>query len=389
MYEKLIELVKSQRNVFLTGQGGTGKSYLINQLKKEIDIDVTSTTGISAYLIKGSTIHSYCGIGVLSKYSVKDVLKKIKKNKLAKRRLIECKTLVIDEISMLGKKYFEMMNETFKLVRNDDRPFGGICIILTGDFMQLPPINDGYVFESDVWDELNLEIIKLEKVYRQTDEIYKGILSRVRLGKQTNEDNVELYKRVKAYHETNFDDIKPTFLTSRRTDVDQMNKDELEKNPNDLVIYKAEDDDKNLDWIAPSVLYLKVGAQVMLTVNINVERGLANGSRGVVMKLGEMVYVKFLSGEIIPFERHEFKYEEDDKVSTRKQFPFILAYCTSIYKSQGSTLDMAVIDLGYTVFGHHSVYVALSRVRSLKGLYLKSYIPNKITVDERVVDFYS
>lgn len=389
MYEKLLQLVKERKNIFLTGQGGTGKSYLINQLKEVIDIDITSTTGISAYLIKGSTIHSYTGIGVLSK-PIKDILKKIKKNKPAKKRILECDILVIDEISMLGKKYFEMINDTFKIIRNNKEPFGGICLVLTGDFMQLPPINDDYVFESDVWDELNLETIRLEKVHRQNDEVYKGILSRVRLGQHTSADNIELFKRVKAYNETNFDEIKPTFLTSKRIDVDQMNKEELDKNPNDLVIYRAEDDhDMNLDVIAPSLLALKVGAQVMLTVNINVENGLANGSRGIVIKLTDLVYVKFRSGEIIPFERHEFKFEEDEKVFTRKQFPFILAYCTTIHKSQGSSLDMAVIDLGYSVFGHHTVYTALSRVRSLDGLYLKAYIPNKITVDERVIDFYT
>jgi len=390
MEEQLIQLVTDRKNVFLTGQGGTGKSYLVKKLKDQIEMDITSTTGISAYLIKGSTIHSYSGIGVLSK-PLRETLQKIKKNKAAKKRILDCTTLVIDEISMLGKKYFEMLNETFKLIRNNQSPFGGVCLILTGDFMQLPPINDGYVFESDVWDELKLHTIKLEKVYRQNDELYIGILSRIRLGRQTDADNVELYKRVKAFTETDFDtmDIKPTFLTSKRIDVDQMNKDELSKNPNDLVLYKAQGDtSSSLDAIAPPLLSLKVGAQVMLTININVERGLTNGSRGIITKLtSDHIYVKFMSGEIIPFERHEFK-NEDDKVYTRLQFPFMLAYCTSIYKSQGSTLDMAVIDLGHSVFGNHSVYVALSRVKSLDGLYLKSFLPHKITVDDRVVDFY-
>jgi len=400
-FELLLQYVKERNNVFLTGQGGTGKSYLINKLKEELaiennsDISVTSTTGISAYLIKGSTVHSYSGIGVINfKHTLKDILKKINKNKPAKKRIIDCDILVIDEISMLGKSYFEMIDEAFKNIRKNPKPFGGICLILTGDFMQLAPINDDYVFESDVWTQLNLKTIKLDKVYRQDDEIYKGILSRIRLGQQTDSDNIELFKRVKAYKETDFDDIeiKPTFLTSKRIDVDQMNKDELDKNPNELFIYKSEDENRevNLDLIAPQFLSLKINAQVMLTVNINVEAGLTNGSRGVVTCLtSEHVFVKFRSGETIPFERHEFKFEEENKViAMRRQFPLILAYSTSIYKSQGSTLDMAVIDLGYSVFGNHSVYVALSRVKSLDGLFLKAYVPQKITVDQRVIDFY-
>ena len=399
-FDLLSQYVKERQNIFLTGQAGTGKSYLINKLKEEtrdISMSITSTTGISAYLIKGSTIHSYSGIGVINfKHTIKDILKKISKNKPAKKRIIECDILVIDEISMLGKSYFEMINETFKIIRNCTDPFGGVCLILTGDFMQLAPINDDYVFESNAWTELNLKTIKLEKVYRQDDEVYKGILSRVRLAQQTDKDNIELFKRVKAYKEISFDDleIKPTFLTSKRVDVDQMNKDELGKNPNELFIYKSADEqhtvfDTNLDLIAPQFLSLKVNAQVMLTVNINVENGMTNGSRGIVTQLtNDNVFVKFRSGETIPFEKHEFKFEEDNKVvATRHQFPFILAYSTSIYKSQGSTLDMAVIDLGYSVFGNHSVYVALSRVKSLDGLFLKAYVPQKITVDERVTDF--
>lgn len=395
-FDILFNHIKDRKNVFLTGEGGTGKSYLINQLKEKMDIDVTSTTGISAYLIKGSTIHSYSGIGVINqKQTIKDVLKKMKKNSRAKKRIIECSILVIDEISMLGKTYFDMLNETFKIIRNCSDPFGGICLILTGDFMQLSPINDDYVFESDTWSSLKLETIQLNTIYRQKDEKYKGILSRIRLAQHTELDNIELFKRVKAYKETDFDqmEIKPTFLTSKRIDVDQMNKDELYKNKNELVLYQSKDEkiyECNLDMIAPSIISLKVDAQVMLTVNINVENGLTNGSRGVVTKLtSDSVYVKFLSGETISFERHEFKWEEDQKViGIRRQFPFDLAYCTSIYKSQGSTLDMAVIDLGYSVFGHHSVYVALSRVKSLDGLYLKAYIPQKITVDQKVIDFY-
>jgi ATP-dependent DNA helicase PIF1 len=230
------------------------------------------------------------------------------------------------------------------------------------------------------------------------------MLARIRTAKHTPEDNVELYKRVKAFNDLDIDsmEIKPTFLTSKRIDVDEENREELRKNPNELVIYKAfdeykeneKDKDKDtfdiLSLVSSKNLELKVGAQVMLLININVEDGLTNGARGVAVKLeSEYVHVKFMTGETIPFERHVFPFERDGKViATRSQFPFCLAYALTIHKIQGSTLDLALVDIGNSIFQAHMTYVALSRVRSLSGLYIKSFNPHRITVDQRVTDFY-
>ena len=403
MSDKLISLttlIEQGKNISILSQGGTGKSTLISAVQKQLEdslkFDVTSTTGVSAYLIGGRTIHSFCGIGVLyPKHTVQDTLKKIKKNKDAKNRLFNCQLLVIDEISMMGGSYFDRLNEVCKVIRGNDKPFGGIQMIVTGDFYQLPPIDDMYCFESKSWAELGLHPIVLEKVYRYTDEAYAGILSRVRKAAHTPDDIVELFKRVKAYNELHTDalEIQPTFLTSKRIDVDEKNNDELAKNPNETVFYRSSDDMNGdlLEGVAPSVLKLKVGAQVMLTVNVDVEGGLTNGARGVVTQLGsDHISVKFKNGRSVPFERHPYMIEEDKKVmAKRAQFPICLAYCLSIHKSQGSTLDCAVIEAGNSIFSHHSVYVALSRVRSLDGLYLKNFNPYKITVDPRVVAFYA
>jgi len=399
----LSDLVSQQKNIFLTGKAGTGKTYLINELKMQTDkqLCLTSTTGISAYHIGGQTIHSFSGIGVIKTTFIKDIVKKIKKNK-ATKRIIDCEILVIDEISMLGKTYLTALSESFKVIRKNSKAFGGIQVILTGDFYQLPPINDDYAFESEAWTELNLHTILLEKVYRFTDELYSNILSRIRIGKHTFDDNIELFKRVKSFQEletkTDADifEIKPTFLSSKRIDVSQKNKEELIKNPNELVVYLSRDDCKDpsilslLDLISPKTLELKVGAQVMLTINKNVEEGLCNGARGVIVELSsDHLSVKFMNDTVIVFGRHDFKYEEDDKViATRLQFPFILAYCLSIHKCQGSTLDCAVIDAGYSIFEKHMVYVALSRVKSLTGLYLTSFRPDRISIDPKVSQFY-
>lgn len=401
--DELYEHVLQKRNISILSQGGTGKSTLISLLKEKLEetqdlqFHVTSTTGVSAYLIGGRTIHSFSGMGVIQpKHSVQDVMKKIKKNKDAKKRIMECDILVIDEVSMLQCSYFNMMNECFKLVRKNNTIFGGIQLIVTGDFLQLPPINDQYVFESDLWHQFNFHDIKLTKLYRFTDETYASMLSRIRIGKHTPEDNIELFKRLKAYNELNESDlydIQPTFLSSRREDVSSKNKEELDKNPNELVIYLARDTheskDSVLDLVAPKKIEMKCGAQVMLTINHSIEEGLTNGSRGVVMKLtSDTMFVKFMNGMTIPFERHEFKYEENNVTSVRLQFPFMLAYCLTIHKCQGSTLDCAVVDIGNSVFENHMIYVALSRVKSLDGLYIKSYNPYRIKVDQKVIEFY-
>jgi ATP-dependent DNA helicase PIF1 len=405
--DELLSLISSHKNVSILSQGGTGKSTLINAIQKEIESHfyVTSTTGVSAYLIRGSTIHSYSGIGVLRpSNTIKDVVTKIKKNKQAKLRIENTEILVIDEISMLGGSYFDMLNACFKIIRKNNKPFGGMIVIVTGDFYQLSPINDTYVFETETWREMDFHNIKLETVYRFTDDLYRDMLARIRTAKHTPEDNVQLYKRVKAFNELDIDsmEIKPTFLTSKRIDVDEENREELRKNPNELVIYKAfdeykeneKDKDKDtfdiLSLVSSKNLELKVGAQVMLLININVEDGLTNGARGVVVKLeSEYVHVKFMTGETIPFERHVFPFERDGKViATRSQFPFCLAYALTIHKIQGSTLDLAFVDIGNSIFQAHMTYVALSRVRSLSGLYIKSFNPHRITVDQRVTDFY-
>jgi ATP-dependent DNA helicase PIF1 len=405
--DELLSLISSHKNVSILSQGGTGKSTLINAIQKEIESHfyVTSTTGVSAYLIRGSTIHSYSGIGVLRpSNTIKDVVTKIKKNKQAKLRIENTEILVIDEISMLGGSYFDMLNACFKIIRKNNKPFGGMIVIVTGDFYQLSPINDTYVFETETWREMDFHNIKLETVYRFTDDLYRDMLARIRTAKHTPEDNVQLYKRVKAFNELDIDsmEIKPTFLTSKRIDVDEENREELRKNPNELVIYKAFDEYKEnendkdkdtfdiLSLVSSKNLELKVGAQVMLLININVEDGLTNGARGVVVKLeSEYVHVKFMTGETIPFERHVFPFERDGKViATRSQFPFCLAYALTIHKIQGSTLDLALIDIGNSIFQAHMTYVALSRVRSLSGLYIKSFNPHRITVDQRVTDFY-
>lgn len=412
-YSKIKDLLYQGKNIFLTGPGGVGKSYYIKKLKEEIgeSIIITSTTGVSSFNLKGQTIHSFSGIGAITRRDKIDhIVKKIYK-KGADEKIKNCKILVVDEVSMLGQFYLETLDKVFRHVRKNDNPLGNVQVIFTGDFLQLPPINDEFCFNSDVWKNLKLHTIYLKKMYRVKDPVYTQLLERVRIAKHTTEDNKALYKRVFAYNDltidyTQKDKIQPTFLYGRKVNVEEKNMEELEENENELLIFKPKftwnditrkGKDLKLieERILENILYLKIGAQVMLTVNISVEEGLVNGSRGVVIDYinndGEkFLKVKFLDGRIMDFSTHDFVYTEDNDKPyyTITQFPFILAYALSIHKVQGCTLDYAVIDLGYSIFESSMSYVALSRVRSIEGLFLKSFQSHKIFCNKDALEFY-
>ena len=405
-FTKIKEYIAEGHNIFLTGPGGVGKSYYINKLKEEMKdaISITSTTGVSAFNLKAQTIHSFSGIGAFKKGDrLEDILKKLKKSKKMTSTFIkieECSLLVIDEISMLGKYFLEMVDKLFRKVRNNDSPLGGLQVIFTGDFLQLPPVNDEFCFKSELWDKLNLQTVYLTKMYRVSDPIYTKMLERIRMGKHNAEDNQILYKRFFAYKEYKEKEekeniIQPTFLYSKKVNVHEKNMEELDKNPNETLIFKSTFTDQSPNITinkSEELLYLKIGAQVMLTVNIDCEAGLVNGSRGIITDYDtseQALKVKFLNGSEISFIRHEFVYEEDGKVLYKMiQFPFILAYALSIHKVQGCTLDYAIVDIGHSVFEASMSYVALSRVRSLEGLFLEAYQPYKIFCDKDALEFY-
>ena len=409
-YDKIKEYITSGHNIFLTGPGGVGKSYYINKLKEDMkdSITITSTTGVSSFNLKAQTIHSFSGIGAFKRGDrLEDILKKLKKTKRMASTFLkieQCTLLVIDEISMLGQYFLDMVDALFRKVRHNDQPLGGLQVIFTGDFLQLPPVSDEFCFKSEVWAHLDLKTIYLTKMYRVSDPVYTKMLERIRMGKHNAEDNQILYKRLFAYKEykakeekekDNLTTIQPTFLYSKKVNVHEKNMEELEKNPNEMLIFRSLITDKRPDIMinkTEELLYLKIGAQVMLTVNLDCDNGLVNGSRGVITEYDtsqQSLTVTFLNGSQLSFQRHEFVYEEDGKVLYKMiQFPFILAYALSIHKVQGCTLDYAIVDIGHSVFEASMSYVALSRVRSLEGLFLEAYQPYKIFCDKEALEFY-
>jgi len=415
----ITDLIKKGENLFITGYAGTGKSYILNKLKKKFKIDVTSTTGLAAVNIQGQTIHSWAGVGICNK-PVEQVIENIFKRASLKKQIFNCKILAIDEISMLDARTFDYIDRVLRNLKDDTKPFGGIQVLLFGDFFQLPPVekSNGFCFESETWHELNLETIFLEKIYRQTDEEFIKSLNNIRLNQLTDKDLRFFYDREVNYN-TEDSDILHIFSTNREADnynnakfnsvESKLHKfksvDKIHRKKSEIVVDKNNLSDKlsKFDLMtletfdksckAPCVLELKKGCKVMLLKNLDFKKGLINGSCGTVLELdendnGDSILVKFDNGveEIIP--KHTFEaYRDGELVVSREQYPLRLAYGITIHKSQGMTLEKLIVDCN-RIFECGQAYVALSRIKSIEGLYLKSFSPNKVSVNQQVVNFY-
>lgn len=427
--ETVIELVRSGKNIFLTGPGGTGKSTIVRQIAEQIgNVSVTAMTGCAALLLdcKAKTLHSWAGIG-LAKDSVDKNIASIKKKSYVKKRWVKTDTLVIDEVSMLTPELFERLDIIGRTLRKQtNKPFGGLQIICVGDFCQLPPVSKDlsgaemelrFVFESELWNQTIDNVILLNKIWRQTDPIYQKILGEVRFGNLSKESEEILKTRTntKWQEET----IQPTLLFSRNYDVDKINSTNLAALNETIQVYKAETiyeprrwyDEQNVgeppakdsesvafaisklnqDATFSETLELRKGAQVMLITNMDMATGLVNGSRGVITEFEAgrgFPIVRFKNGItrlIEPFIwwSHEFPH------IGQQQIPLRVAYAITIHKSQGASIDSAIVDIGKNTFEYGQAYVALSRVRSLEGLHLFSFDVNRIRTHPRVLEYYS
>ena len=410
------------KSFFLTGAGGTGKSYVIRSIVDALhregkDVALTAMTGCAALLLgKGAkTLHSWAGIG-LGKESAEIIVSKIKKSFKAKKNWLSMDCLIIDEISMMTPDLLDKLDLIGRGVRKNmnKRPFGGLQVILVGDMYQLPPVNkeqeNMFVFESEVWKTVIQDYVILKTVHRQSDPVFLKILEEARGGKLSQESIAILEtKRNNSWKKL---EIKPTLLFTRRADVEQINMTQLKKCEGPDVIFKAktvytpaafathaseqdkawalEKMDKNGAYVPE--LTLRVGAQVMLLTNKDVEHGLVNGSRGVIERfcdgLDPLPMVKFKNGEVIIIERASWA-SEDLEGFNREQIPLRLAYAVTIHKAQGATLDCALIDIGDNTFEYGQAYVALSRVKSLDCLYIWDLAPSAFMVHPKVKEFFN
>lgn len=393
-----LDILKLGHNVFLTGPAGSGKTFLLNQYiqylkSKNIGVAVTASTGIAATHMNGQTIHSWSGMGIKDDLTESD-LHKLKKKFYYRKRFAKNHVLIIDEISMLHAHQLDIVNRICKTFKDPFLPFGGMQVILCGDFFQLPPVTRDnrkakFIIDSLSWQEMNAKICYLEEQYRQEDEKMTRILNSIRnkkvddhiLGLILSRENKPIKK-----------DIYPTRLFTHNANVDAINNLELQRIKEKPLAYRMHSDgnEKLVNIIkqgclAPERLILKKGAMVMFVKN-NFDRGYVNGTLGKVIGFDEnkLPIVKTFSGAEIIATPERWAIEEDDVVlASVTQIPLRLAWAITVHKSQGMTLDAVEMDLSKS-FEYGMGYVALSRLRTLDGIKLLGINETALEVNPEV-----
>lgn len=429
--QKAFMKYKTGESVFITGPGGSGKSALISYMVKDAEehgkrVQVCALTGTAAVLLNcnAKTIHSWAGIG-LGNGDNQAIANKVNGSKYKKKNWRSVDLLIIDEVSMMSVKLFELLNMTGKLCRRSPRYFGGIQVIFTGDFFQLPPVGTlnipetyQFCFESSLWNDIFTSQIQLTEIFRQTDSKYVKCLNQIRIGRLTK-STVECLRSYVGRVVEEGENILPTLLFPTRKRVEDINQkslnalageehyfnyqiskqNEFNLSESELVnasMFSSEQIDYEINYMVDNInfennLTLKVGSQVMCIANLDMESSnpICNGSRGIVSEfdMNGFPVVVFKNGVTKKMGYHMWQSESISTVGI-KQIPLILAWAITIHKSQGASLDLAEIDIGRGIFECGQTYVALSRVKSLDGLYLKSFDPSKIMIHKKVQDFY-
>ena len=396
--EKALAILKSGKNVFLTGSAGTGKTYVLNQYisylkERKIPVAITASTGIAATHMNGMTIHSWAGFGIKERLSRANLVT-MRGKKYLKKHLEESMILIIDEISMLHKDQLQMVDQVLCFFRGDDRAFGGVQVVLCGDFFQLPPIGkpdekskDKFAFMSKAWLDANLQVCYLTEQYRQEgDTVLNNILNEIRSGHITHQ-SIELLKKAES---NVLEDTTPTQLFTHNADVDRLNLLELQKLEGRTRKFKAstKGNQKLVDTLKKSVLAqehleLKIEAKVMFVRN-NPEQGYVNGTLGTVVDFNEEGFpvVKTTHGKRIYVKQETWGIHDDfgKVLASLDQIPLRLAWAITVHKCQGMTLDAATVDLSKT-FERGQGYVALSRLKNIDNLQLSGFNEMALRVD--------
>lgn len=416
-----IQTLQNGDNALLYGVGGVGKTTVIKKIYEYFRIHhlskrvfLTATTGVAALGLSDSereipsyTFHRWAGIG-LAKGSFEQVIAHVHKNREALDRWKSTDILVIDEISMFGMNLWNLMDEIARTLRQNQLPFGGIQVVACGDFLQLPPVKDRWIFKSKVWRNMQFVPIVLTEPKRYENKEWFYLLGRIRRNELRDGDeeflNSCFVKFIKAGCQVELENgIKPTILMSRRQSVLNYNYSELQKLPTEGVVFAAEDIlipktkkriskeyyVKVVDQSIEPEITLKIGAQVMLRRNLP-DTSLVNGSRGVITDLTPVnAKVQFVSGEHVNIGFLDWTQDDDAATFTRRQIPLSLAWATTIHSSQGRTLDCVQVDMGKTIFVEAQAYVALSRVRDPEYLYLSDFDIKSVKADKEALKYDS
>ena len=402
--ETALKLLKAGENVFLTGSAGAGKTYTLNQyiqyLKiRKVPVAITASTGIAATHMNGMTIHTWAGIGIKDTLSDDD-LKRMKERKYLKEHLENTQVLIIDEISMLHAKQLNLVNQVLKYFKESDEAFGGIQVVVAGDFFQLPPVSkneernrDKFCFMSEAWVEAKFRVCYLTEQHRQDDETLNQILNAIR-AQDLQHNHIQALTSVRQQ------DIGETFtrLYTHNLDVDNLNFQHLNAIDGESHQFNAvlDGNEKLLETLkssvrAPEELTLKKHAKVMFVKN-NFDMGYINGSLGEVIGFDEddehglLPKVQLSDGSVLLVEPETWSVENDagKAIASFQQIPLRLAWAITIHKSQGMTLEAAEINLSHT-FEKGQGYVALSRLKSLEGLRLTGFNDQALELDSLAI----
>ena len=419
-------------NIFISGPGGSGKSFFIKELVKHCQMvkkkyQVCALTGCAAMLLRcqAKTVHSWSGIG-LAHGEIEQIVNKVTSNRMKTQKWKTLKVLIIDEVSMMSKKLFDILDKLGKSTRKCSRkPFGGLQVIFCGDFFQLPPINSGdsddsdFCFQHPLFGEAFSHQIEFTTIFRQQDPVYTKILNQIRKGR-ISKNSVSILKKYVNRTQDPTSKLIPTRLCPRKKQVDKINEEAMRKIKTESFFFKVQqtlipndeldlNQQRRMDDCSPEAkdyeysyllnnincshhLELKIGAQVMCVVNLDIDNSeypIGNGSLGIITEFTSngLPVVNFRNGLVKTIGYHDWISEDWPGLSIR-QIPLILSWAMTIHKSQGSCLEMAEIDLGSDIFECGQSYVGLSRIVSLEGLYLSNFNPYKIRINLAVKDFY-
>ncbi len=411
--EEALKILKTGVNVFLTGEPGAGKSHTINEYVRylrECDIEpsITASTGIAATHIHGMTIHAWSGIGIANHLTEED-LDRIATREHVSRRIRSARVLIIDEVSMLASNTLDMVDAVCREVRQNQLPFGGLQVVLVGDFFQLPPVvrnqfreNSGqdsfysdlppsiFAYGAAAWARSELVVCYLTEQHRQDDAEFLSVLAAIRANGLTEAHRTYITKRVVTGVPEGV-----TKLYSHNADVDRINAEELRKLPGAFKRHQMVGHGRDLllqnlkrGCLSPEVLELKEGSAVMFTKN-SIQGGFVNGTLGTVVGFEAGTNnpeVEMLSGRRLVVEPLDWNIEDGGRVlATITQVPLRLAWAMTVHKSQGMSMDAAVMDLSQA-FEYGQGYVALSRVRRLSGLHLLGINRRALEVHPEIVE---